>query len=423
MKSLDIQRKPRHTLRSSRPSPPVFMKAGEKSRKPWRKTVAGSAGIVVLGIVLFTVLILPEARVIVAARTEAVTRDLEISIDKNQTEPDPAGLVVPGRILEREIEGRKTYPSSGSKNVGRTASGFVSIYNFSKTTLILRAQTTVLTANGRKYFFTQDVGNIRPTALLGLTDQEVDETSLIPPVPVVAEAPGEAFNLKKAARLEIKNEVFGHQPEALYAVVAEDVSGGTTEELKVVSTADAAAALSALRQELISKARAELVKESADLRLLDKAVATQVLEEKTSAQPGEAVPEFEASAKLKLLALVYNEAHVKALITRRIERLLPENKVLLTGEPALRLESQLVNLNLDLGQGVLRNHFEGMIVYQIDRREALRKIKGRSAEEIREILLSRPEIASVEVKFYPFWVKKAPRFEKKIYFDIINEGE
>ena len=73
--------------------------------------------------------------------------------------------------------------------------------------------------------------------------------------------------------------------------------------------------------------------------------------------------------------------------------------------------------NLGDGRGTLAVHYEGEIVYRLDSEELLTKVRGRTPAEISEILLSRPEIADVQVELRPFWVKKAPKWGKNITID------
>lgn len=436
MKSLDIRRNPRRKRSAARAAViPIRIKKAKLPavskqrasletaipRKTWPKAIASSAGLVVLLLVVFSVLILPEARVAVTVRGEPVTRDFEIRVDQNVSAPTPADLAIPGKIITQEISGTKTFPATGSRNIGRKASGFVTLYNFSKTPLILKAQTTVLAAAGRKYYFTQDVGNIRPTALLGLEQQEVDLTSLVAPVPVAAGAPGPEYNLPAGARLEIENQAFGKQPKLLWATVAENLSGGTNQEVKVASQGDIAQAYGALTKELIGTARQAVTAEKSDLKLLDNAAVAETVEQKTSVSAGADAAEFAATLKVRVSALVYDESQVRAIITERIKRLLPENKALKAGAPET-LTASFVNLSLPSGQGVLAAHFEGQIIYRVNASELLAKVRGKTPEEIREILLSRPEIAAVTIKLYPFWVKRVPSFGKKVYLQILEPG-
>lgn len=423
VKSLDLR--PAETKPKKVPPQPMAKRlpqlkprpAWGRQRASWVKPLIGFLVLAAASAGILGFIFLPEAWIKVAMRTEATARDFEIRVSENQIEPDSVALAIPGKVLEREVEGTKTYPATGSKNVGKTASGFVTIYNFSKTTLILKAQTTVLSANGKRYFFTQDVGNIRPTAFIGLTNQEIDPTSLVPPVPVKAEGPGEAYNLPVGTRLEIENEAFGSQPQVLYAVVAENISGGTTKEVKVLTAGDVTSAFADLEEELVDKARQELAAGKKELRLLDNAAAVEIVEQASSHEPGAESQEFSVASKIRLKALVYSENDVLSVVITRIKRLLPENKVLKEGSGG-ELQSSFLAVNFDEGTGVLKNHFEGKLTYQVDSEDLLRKIRGKRVEEIREVLLSRPEIAEVTIKFYPFWVRKAPSIAKKIHLEI-----
>ncbi len=417
MKSFDIKSKkkkiPEPERKPASQAPVSAARIQNVKGLPWSRKVvaAGLVAVIIVGLLVF--LVLPEAKIEVTARTEPVTRDFEIRIDKNQSEPNSSELIVPAQLLEKEVEGTKTFQATGTKNTGHKASGFVTIYNFSKTTLILKAQTTILEAGGHQYIFTQDVGSIRPTAFIGLENQEIDESSLIPPVPIIAAGPGAEYNLSKGTRVEIKNEVFGHQPKSLYGVAADSITGGTDQIIKVITEQDLLGAAPALIQEVLEKAKKDIMTQNPNLKIDDSAISYDILEQKTSLNPGKEAQEFEATAKLKLRALAYDEQQIKNVISERIKRLLPQSQILQT-EKSVQLSTKLLSASMDAGSGILSSHYEGQIYYKIDGQELLAKLKGKSLEEISEIVLSRPEIKDVTIKFFPFWVKKAPKFVKRI---------
>lgn len=416
MKSFDISRRSKK-IATRLPARQAKPQAVKPTPKKWLKPMAGLIVLVVLGLSVGYVF-LPEATIKVTARSEPVTRDFSIRVDKNLAALAADDLAVPGKFIETEVTGKKTAASTGTKNVGKKASGFVSVYNFSKTTLILKAQTTVLTSGGRKYFFTQDVGGIRPTARIGLEDEEVDPTSLVPPVPLVAEGPGEEGNLPAGTRLEIENEAFGSQPKLLYAIVAEGISGGSTKQLPVVAQADIDKSYESFFKEILDKERAKIILENPGSKIFDNALAADILEKQTSVQAGDEAAEFQATMKLKVRLLAFDETEILELVTQRIKRLLPETKILITeGE---RIQSQFANVNLDSGTGILVTHFEGQIFYRLDEAELLEKVKGKTVNEIREILLSQPEINSIEIELAPFWVKRAPKFKGKTKIEVLT---
>ena len=405
-RSIDIVRK---SARKRTPPTPSLIKEGAKGEFyrrwkvwPWVAAAAALLIIAALGFVL-----LPHAAITVRARSEPVTRDLEIRVSTEQAAADSARLVVPGRLVADEISGSKTVAATGARNIGQKASGFVYIYNFSKTTLILKKDTTTLTAAGRKYFFTQDAPGIRPTALLGLENQEVDPTSLTAPVPVVAEAPGEEYNLGASARLEIQNEAFGSNPKTLYAVTTDDgLRGGSTKEIKIIRDEDIKKGYESLAAELSAKAKEKF----------DGFLETEVTDPATTGVAGQEAAEFTVSGKLKVRGLAFSRDDVLAVARARASRLLPPQKELLAEENQ-RLQAVFREANLGDGRGTLAVHYEGEIVYRLDSEELLTKVRGRTPAEISEILLSRPEIADVQVELRPFWVKKAPKWGKNITID------
>ncbi|MCL5435796.1 MAG: hypothetical protein M1275_01825 [Patescibacteria group bacterium] len=68
--------------------------------------------------------------------------------------------------------------------------------------------------------------------------------------------------------------------------------------------------------------------------------------------------------------------------------------------------------------GTLRAHFESEVRYQINADFLMQSLPGKTATQVKEILLSRPEISDVSVFFSPFWVKSVPKFGNKIDFKI-----
>jgi len=371
-----------------------------------------SAVIILVALSIVFLYVLPTASITVTPRVEALSRDLEILVDSQAATPDITTLTIPGEMVEEEFTSEQTYPVTGTKRVGEKASGFVTLYNFSNNSLILRSGTTRLEADGQTFYFLQDVGSLRPTLRSG-SNFEVDPSSLTDPVPIVAADAGTDFNLPEGTRFEIHNEVFGHQPEILYAVNANPISGGTDEEVKVVSEEDIANA----RKGLVSEFQKQLSEKLAlrpqeSLVLADNAISVDVLEETFSHPIGAEAQELTIFEKARVKSLVYNEDYARDLIMERIVRLLPDNKELLPSNQSLSTE--YISLDLDSGAGTLQVHFNSEIGFNLDKEVLSRGLSGKTENEVKEILLARPEVSGVSVNLSPFWVKKVPRFESKV---------
>lgn len=366
---------------------------------------------------VFVFYILPHAEVTVIPRTEPITRDLEIQVEAARGIPDIQNLSIPGKKISEELTEAKTYPSTGTKNVGERASGFVTVYNFSKSSLILKKATTRLEAGGKRYYFLQDVGSIRPTARIG-ADLEVDPTSLIDPVPIGAVDSGEQFNLPAGARFEIYNEVFGHQPNVLYAINGNPIAGGTSKQVKIVSGGDVETARGDLQKTLADTLREKIkAKLSASSRLAENSYRADVLEENISKPVGAEAEQFEFRQKVRITALTYSQQDARDLIVGRTVRLLPDNKFL----PAQQKEdvtAQFVSLDLAGGVGTLKAHFESEVRYQINTDVLSRSLLGKTPAQVKEILLARPEVQDVQVTLSPFWVNTVPRFSSKVLVKV-----
>src|SRR5690606_18102325 len=121
---------------------------------------------------------------------------------------------------------------------GEKATGSIQLYNFTLNTLTLRASTTTLiTEDGKRFRFARDVTGLRPTARIGQgSEQTLDESSLIPPIPIIAEEVGSSYNIGANVRLEIQNTALGQAD--VYGMTAAALTGGSSKEIKILSQQD-----------------------------------------------------------------------------------------------------------------------------------------------------------------------------------------
>lgn len=379
-------------------------------------------GLVVLVLVVFGLaVLLPQAQITVYARSEPIMRDLEISVDKNTRSTNNSNLTVPGIAVSREISHTKNFPATGVKLTGNKATGNVQLYNFTKNTLTLRAATTSLVVDGKRYSFTKDVTGLRPTARIGQGgEQEIDTSSLIPPVGIVAQDVGANFNIGADVRLEIQNTALGQAD--VYAETVGSVTGGSSNEIKVLSQADIDKATQAMQNELASLAEQEIKEagqEDASLKILPNAVKSEVLAKTANKEVNDEANDFDMTIIAKVTGVGFNEEDVKNLVLEKINSVLSEDKYLLEdGKQELR--TNFKSVNIDNGTGVLAVHFETTAAYKVENTNLSRILAGKDAVEIQEILLTKPEIDRVDVTFSPFFVKKAPRFNGKIYITTVQ---
>jgi hypothetical protein len=377
--------------------------------------------IVILVLVVFGIaVLLPQAQITVYARSEPIVRDIEVSVDSSIRTINSSKLTVPGESVNQELSHTKNFQTTGIKLTGTKATGTVQLYNFTKNTLTLRAATTTLIVDGKKYSFTRDVTGLRPTARIGQGgEQEIDKSSLIAPVPIAAADVGANFNLAIDTRMTLQNSALGQAD--VYGESASAITGGTSTEIKVVSQQDIDNATKAMQNELPALAQAEVLKTSANqsTKVLSNAVNSEILAKTTNKEVGDETANFDMTVIAKVTGLSYNEENLRSLIIEKINSVLSEDKYLVE-DGKQELGATFKAVDITKGTGVLAVHFETIAAYKVENSNLSKILAGKDALEIKEILLTKPEIDRVDVQFSPFFVNKAPRFNGKIYIKTIQ---
>ncbi len=399
----------------ARPSKSRFSKVTSKFSKFF------VLGIVVLVLAVFGLaVLLPKSEITVYARSEPVVRDIEISVDKTNRTINSTNLTVPGEALNREISHTKNFPATGVKLSGTKATGKVQLYNFTKNTLTLKASTTTLIIAGRKYSFVKDVTGLRPTAKIGQGgQQEMDKTSLIAPVDIVAQQVGQDYNAAADLRVEVQNAALGQAD--VYGETNGAISGGNSTETKIVSQADIDNALKAIQAELPQLVEEEIASANSNdsIKVLSNAVKSEILAQTTNKEANAEANEFDMTIIARVTGLSYNEDDVKTLVIEKINSVLSEDKYLLM-DGKQEITASFKSIDIDKGTGVLAVHFETIAAYRVENTNLSKLLAGKDAVEIKEILLTKPEIDRVDVEFSPFFVNKAPRFNGKIYIKTVQ---
>ena len=380
-----------------------------------QKIVTGLVALsLIVALVLFFV-ILPKASVVVFAKTEPVTRDMEISMSTNISLAEPAKLTMPATKVDETINLGGTYQSQGKKQVGNKASGTVKIYNFTKLPLNLKAATTILTVGSKTYSLVNDIAGLKPTTYKNQKTKEVDINSLADSVDVVATDGGEDFNLPAGTRMEITNQVFGSKPLLLYAKTDTAIANGTTRYLSVISQDDIDAAKTDLSAKALQEINDKL--KSSGLILPEKSYSFDVAQFMTDNPVGGQAPSFQATIQVKVSGIAFKDADLKTLISQRISQTLAANKTL--EDKDVNSTSVKVKTYDPINQlASLAVHYEGQAVYDLNLPNIEKELVGKSQNDANEILRSKAEIDRVEITLAPSWQKNFPWFASKIKVSI-----
>ncbi len=384
------------------------------------KTLTGVVALSLIVLLLLVFVILPKATVDVYAKTEPVTRDMEISMSTNSQNLDPSKLIMPAIKIDETANLNAKFQSKGKKQVGNKASGSVRIYNFTGSPINLKAQTTTLTVGNKTYTLDEDITLLKPTTYKNAATKEVNEGSLGPAVRITASAGGEDYNLPAGTRVEITNQVFGSRPQLLYAKTDSEISGGTTRYLSIISQEDVDASKIQLEGQALEQIRQKL--KTSGLVLPEKSYNFDSPQFATDNPVGTETPSFQASLQSKLTGLAYKSDDLKNLIVQRITQTLSSNKSLVPKTPeSTTVKVKSFDLNNQLA--VLAVHFEGQAVYEVNLAGVATELTGKSQNEANEILRSKAEIDKVEITIAPAWQKNFPLFAGKIKINIVSKAQ
>jgi hypothetical protein len=384
--------------------PPLEKPQRERSRRSSRAILMSFIALcLIVAVALFTI-VLPSADIVVYAKSQPVSRDIDLTADTKVTNSDASQLKLPAFAVDETVETTQTFQTVGKKEVGSKAQGRVAIYNLTGSPMNLRATTTVLSVGSKNYTFNEDQNNIR--ALPGPTQ---DSGATV--ADITAQAGGESYNLPAGTRLEITNQSFGSQPQRLYAKTVTQVIGGSSRFVSVIGADDIKKAQTDLNVVAADNIRNDL--KSRNLVLIDEAFTATSLEFSTDKPEGTEAPSFSGRTKVRIVGLAFNQEELIKLLRERLTMSLADNKSLQdVGQDAITYRVR----NLDTVNGTLSLsiHYESKILPNLDSAEVRQRIAGKSREEASEVLLSNPDVDRVDIKLAPSWQSTIPRFAGKI---------
>ena len=140
----------------------------------------------------------------------------------------------------------------------------------------------------------------------------------------------------------------------------------------------------------------------------------EILAKTANKNVGDAVDTFDMTLIAKVTGLGFKSDDVNSLVTAKINQVLSSDKYLLDNAQK-QFTAEFKSIDIPSSHGVLAVHFNTTAAYKVDATNLVKILAGKNEMEIKEILLSKPEIDNVSVAFWPKWLThKAPRFNGKI---------
>lgn len=376
--------------------------------------IFGGIGIFVLVFLFFAIFVWPRATITIATEKSNVETRLDFSVNIAQATLDETAKILPAEQKEVKATLTEKFTATGKQDNGNKATGKMNLTNCINDGASHTVPVgTSFTSNGFTFISTEAA--TLDAAIFSGSNCRSDDFGLDKDVNVVAASGGDNYNLNsRAYAASISGiEAYGSA-----------MSGGTSNIVTVVSADDVEEA----KKKIIAKSTDEyksqlstLFKESSKFGLTETFTSTQG--EVTSApKVGEAATaEATLSIAFTYQMLGVNLSDIEKILAAAQNTKIDtkKQKIYDSGVDTAKI-GQLERPSA--GEAKMNLSGTGIAGPKLDADTIAKEVAGKSGGETKQIISSRPDIASVEVRYDPFWVFSTPKKVSRItiIFDAAN---
>lgn len=337
-----------------------------------------AVGIIILlgfgGTALASVWIVPKATVDLIVYPVTSTQNIDVTFTSDSTKNNGKNIIM-SNSLSDEVSGNKNITTTGKSKIGEAAKGEITIYN--KTTGSRTfPKGTVLTNGSLKFSLDSDtqIASASETGE-GLTFGKT--TAKLTAINIGPEA-----NLSSGSIF-----LFKDFPESsYYAKNPQNLSGGSSREISSVSKDDQTNLLNSLTQELILKAKQDLIgKLTSGDKMIDNTLKSTVVTKKFSKDIGAESKDLSLSLTLNVSVLSYKQNDLITL-TRDASVNVPQGFIASPDRTQAQIDNTDVDKNGNVKAGVTVISY---YIPQIETNNIRSKITGKkysqAADEIGKI--------------------------------------
>jgi len=328
---------------------------------------------------------------------ENLASEVQARMDPEAESLDIETGVIPVEEVSVTIEGKKTAATTGSKLVGEKAKGEVMLYNRTGEIKSFPAGTVLVGPGNLEFILDNDVQIASKTADLESTPpiDKWGETKAA----ITASEIGAEYNLEPETIFEFKE----YDRADFLAKNLSSLTGGSSRQIRAVSSDDQESLLGSLQKELEEQAKNELLAQSNGGKILTESVRTVVVEEKYSAEVGDEVDTLTLTLSIKAIASRLEESNLLVLAQEALKKDVSDKL-------ALKADSIDFDFKVDeadddgLVLGVMS--ISGKAYPQLDT-ESLKALVAKKTEKEAEKLIRQQQrrIFRIETKFKPGFYK------------------
>lgn len=366
-------------------------------------------------IVLFLALyfILPKAELVVSAKTQAVSQEMNITADKSLSKINLAQNKIPAQLIKLEKKQSQEFSTSGARQVNDKAKGSLTIYNeYSSSPQALVEKTRFVSESGKVFRLTKSI------TVPGAKIQEGKIVASSIEAEVTADQPGPDYNVVPG-RFTIPGFQGTPKYAAFYGQSKSAMSGGASGLMRVVTQSDYDNAKKelwdALKPALDNEFQSQL---PSGLKIIDGAIKEELGTIDTNVAVGSPAEKFTLTIKGSAMAVLFDEKDILEIVKGKLADELSDDKELVLASD--QASYQLASVDFSRGQLAMKVKAAGNLVWKINTDALRQEILGQKEEAIRSIFAKHPEVDQAKVVFWPFWVTSAPKNLDKIEIQVVK---
>jgi len=380
-----------------------------------KKLLVAGAAIIVLIVVLLLIFGRTRASITIRAETTPVDVAFDAKFNANSANSDPSTYNLKAISQETKKTLTQAFTATGQKDLGTKASGTVRFTKCNINDLLSGTDTTVPAgtgiSSGDLTFVTQSAVTVSPSNYTGFNNCNSNKPSA--PVSVVAQNNGDNYNL--SAR---NYSVSGF---STITGAGSQMSGGTSNIVKVISQDDIDKATTLINQQDTSQVKSDLKKTfSQDTLVLDDSFLTTLATVTSSPALGEQANDAKLTAEATYSILgVSNQdigsaldAYVTTQMTNKDQQRVYDN-----GLSNIKLEKGDVNVTEKTATYKVSSAAQYGPQFDIDSLKT--QVKGKKFGEAKSYLQGLPGVKGVDISLSPFWAQNLPNPGRtKIKLDV-----
>lgn len=323
-----------------------------------RRTILIFTAIILILVLGFSYFFLPFAEASIMLKTVDEKDSFDITINTNQKDADVANAVLPGQLQALQKEETKSYPATGTKDIGNKAAGKITVSNLYSTDTYSLPIGSRFSASGKVFVSTAAV--TVPGETISKPAGVTIETPGTADVTVQAENPGDSYNIAPSSFTIIslsslpQGKVTGKSSAAM--------TGGTTQQLKLVAATDLSGAQSDLQATLTTDATNELqsTADTSGLKILADQIKSEVISSSADKKAGDQADSFNQTMDIKVSTIGFAEAAFRDLVLSMVTVKITDQQMIIKPETA---DVTYTVKSSDVGTGtlVLAVNFSGKI--------------------------------------------------------------